>query len=128
MTQVDVMTVGAVRFFWPTPVLMRRYQPEAEEGLGREVTPRLTAWFEQAGRDLLADMSRPKEQLPALKLVVTENVLDDASRTPPRTPGAVMTGVFCIDPGDERSPVLTFLDPRNGAEMIPGTSAPSDPV
>lgn len=128
MSGVDLSTVGAVRLWWPTPVLMRRYQPEPGEDLARGETPRLRDWLAAAGRDLLAELARTGDTLPTLTLVMDRTSADPAGAVPRRAPGAVLAGVFSLEPAPDRSPMLTFLDPRSGAEMVPGTSAPADTV
>lgn len=139
---------GPVKLWWPVRVLQRRYRdhdalaplwatlPQREQ----RYTPAgadpnmaaFVAWVQAAASDLIAADLRKGAQPPVLALGLKRLAVPAAGQVPRRTPAAVMAGIYCVDPGtiDARQPeagCLTFLDPRPGAEMIPGSSAPAQP-
>ncbi|MDX2222007.1 MAG: hypothetical protein SFV21_04610 [Rhodospirillaceae bacterium] len=137
-----------VRLWWPVKVLQRRYAAHAElaplwPGLPEReqrfvpagADPALAAfvqWVLTAAADLIAADLRPGAQPPVLSLGLKRLTAPAVGQVPRRTPAAVFAGLYCFDPGtiDARQPeagCLTFLDPRPGAEMIPGSSAPLQP-
>lgn len=139
---------GLVKQWWPVRVLQRRYGdhdalaaywstlPEHE----KRFTPAgadpalaaFVAWAQAAAGDLIAADLRAGARPPMLTLGLKRLTAPAAGQIPRRTPAAVLAGIYCFDPGavDARQPeagCLTFLDPRAGADMIPGSSAPPFP-
>jgi hypothetical protein len=124
---MDNPSTAVVQFWWPTPVLTRTYVPSGADAAvpfgPAQGTAGFRDWLERASADLLAEICRPGETPPKLVMMIRDYDADAAGQMPRRAPGAVLAGVFCIDPGG-----LTFLDPRPGSEMIPGTSTPAEAV
>lgn len=119
---------GAVRAWWPVPVLTRLYRSGAEAFGPDQGTAGFRDWLAAAAKDLLTEMCRPGETPPPLTMSIGEYALEGNGAAPRRATGAILSGVFCIAPDRNRSVRLTFLDPRAGADMVPGSSATLDPV
>lgn len=128
---LDPPSTEVVKLWWPVPVLQKTYAPPADAPVSD--TPELHTWIEAAANELITAILRRTDTRPKLELSIGDYDFAPAGRVPRRTPAAVLGGVFCLDPGPvsvERAEAaaLTFQDPRSGAEMIPGTAAPANPV
>ncbi|MCB2106484.1 MAG: hypothetical protein KDE14_02230 [Rhodobacteraceae bacterium] len=144
----DTVSNATVRYWWPTRVLMRRYADApavasilTSLGTRREFAvdkliaehtalPPLVAWFERAASDLANASLQRGANVPTLRFGMNRLEVNPSGQTPRRAPASLFAGIYCVDPGtiDANRPeggCVTFIDPRMGADMIPGSSAPS---